>query len=99
LLVKQETRDPLLARAKKLIHHIAFNTAIPGSQVIHKTFIEPRLGRKCFDHRGSVDSGYTTIRQRCCGDDSTWLPAKATIPEKLTRFQHSNGTLLALLAL
>jgi hypothetical protein len=46
-LVEQETRDPLLTRAKKLIHYIAFDTAIPASQVIHETFIEPRLGLKC----------------------------------------------------
>jgi hypothetical protein len=61
--------------------------------MVDKKFREPRLLLKSFKHCGFLDSGYATIRKRFRRGNSMTVTAEATVPEKLTGFQDSDGSL------
>src|ERR1700733_677154 len=65
--------------------------------MIYKEIGEPRLVLESLDHRGFLDGGYATIRQRFRRGNSMGLIAETTVSKKLTRFQDSDGRLPALL--
>src|ERR1700722_2083256 len=65
--------------------------------MIHKHFREPRLLLKSLNHCGFVDLRYTAIRQGFRRGNSMGLTGETTVTKKLTRFQDSKGSFLALL--
>jgi len=65
--------------------------------MIHKKIGEPRLVLKRLNHRSFLNDGYAAIRQRFRRGNSMGLIAETAVPKKLTRFQNSDGSLLALL--